>query len=152
MAKQERTRKSAPQNRVKSFIDAPNEVIPTIPLNLDEMIRFQAIIESREAVTWSPADVHLATQMAQTEFEMVLQRLKYLEQGPTIYAGDKPVVNPEFTIYKDLFTQAKEMRRMLGLSASQKGISGKKQVGRNQQDFQAAEKISSLSGLINRPK
>ena len=152
MAKQERTRKSAPQNRVKSFVTSNEPIYPSMPLDFDEQIRFDAIIDSRERDTWVPNDVAVATHLAQIEVERERVRAQYMEEGHTIKdRGGKSLINPLFTAYNTLFNQAQHIRKDLGLSASQKGISGHKQKKRNQQDVQAAEKIASIGSLIARP-
>ena len=153
MAKQERTRKSAPQNRVKSFTSVAIEVVPALPLDSEESARFKAIIDSRERDTWTPADIATATHLAQVEIERDRCRATYLAEGQCIADHNgKAIVNPNFTVYNYLFAQANRVRRDLGLSASQRSISGHKQAKRNQQDSKIAEKVSSLSGLIARPK
>jgi hypothetical protein len=150
MSKQERTRKSSPQNRVKSFQEALVEVEPTSELDIDERERFDAIIASRERSTWTPADINTATHLAQIEVERDRTREAYQEIGVSIEDHNgKPVVNPLFTVYNYLYTQANRTRRDLGLSASQRAISGHKQAKRNQQDSAAKSKISSLIARPN---
>ena len=151
MAKQERTRKSAPQNKVKSFSAAFASVKPVIELLPAELVRFEHIIASRERETWVPADVATACHLAQIDIERDTVRDMYLEEGRIVVKNGNKVINPLFTIYDKLCTQSKEIRRLLGLSASQRAVSGNKQAKRNQQDAGAAEKVSSLSSLIARP-
>lgn len=152
MSKQERTRKSAPQNRVKSFSEALEVVEPSSELNIAELERFNAIIDSRERSTWTPADIATATHLAQVEIERDQTRDAYMVEGAAIENNmGKPIVNPLFTVYNTLFTQANRIRRDLGLSASQRSISGHKQKKRNLQDSNAAAKVSSMSALIARP-
>ena len=152
MAKQERTRKSAPQNLVKSFDAAVEEVSPSLELDFDELSRFDEIIASRERSTWTLADIATATHLAQCEIERDRVRASYMEVGHTIVDHNgKTLVNPMFSAYNVLFGQANKIRRDLGLTASQRSISGHKQAKRNQQDAAAASKIASLSTLIARP-
>ena len=147
MSKQERTRKSAPQNKVKSFISASEDILPTSELDFDELARFDAIIASRERETWTPADRGMATKLAEIEVEWHRERQLVKIEGST--DGDK--VSPRFKVCEGLFTQINRLRRDLGLSASQRAISGHKQAKRNQQDHAAAEKITSIGSLIARP-
>ena len=151
MAKQERNRKSSPQNKVKSFSAAFTTIKPVIELNTAELVRFEQIIGSRERETWVPADIAAACNLAQIEIERDTVRDEYLEEGRVILKGDTKVINPLFTMYDKLQTQSTQARRLLGLSASQRSVSGNKQAKRNQQDAGAAEKVSSLSSLIARP-
>ena len=152
MAKGERTHKDSPANRAKSFISVTKEVEPTFTLDADELERFNGVIASRERDSWTPNDVYVATTMAQLEIEAVQLREIYLREGQTmIDHNGKPIINPSFTAFNTIIGQLDKFRRTLGLSASQRGISGHKQAKRNQQDHKAAEKISSLSSLIARP-
>ena len=116
------------------------------------MERFNAIIASREHSSWVPADVAVATHLAKTEVERDRTKDEYLEEGKKILDhNDREVVNPLFTIYKDLDTICDRTRRGLGLSASQRGISGNKQRKRNEQDADAKKKMATISSLIARP-
>ena len=152
MAKQDRTRKSSPQNKVKSFLNNAEDLKPSLSLDAVELARFRDIIDSRELDTWSPADIATATHLAQVEIERDTVRDGYLETGHTISDHNgKPIINPLFTAYNILDTQTGRLRRDLGLSASQRAISGHKQSKRNKQDRLTADKVSSLSGFINRP-
>ena len=152
MSKQERTRKSAPQNKVKSFSSAPENIKPSADLDSAELARFQALIGSRESDTWVPADIELATHLAKLEVERDQMRDAYRAEGPKLIDHNgKQVVNPLFTIYNALLTQSTRLRRDLGLSASQRGVSGSKQKKRNLQDSNAKSSLSNLSSLINRP-
>src|SRR6056300_1023735 len=135
MAKQERPRKSAPQNVAKSFADANLVINPSYELDEAERKRFDAIIDSRERNSWVPADVETAAHLAIIEVERDRTRKMYREEGPKIVDHNgKEMINPTFKVYCDLDTQANRTRRDLGLSASQRGISGHRQAKRNQQD------------------
>ena len=152
MSKQDRNRKSSPQNLVKSFSNANRMIEPPITMNEHEIERFDAIIVSRDRETWTPTDIFNAARMAQLEVEAIEFRDAYRAEGVRITDhNDKPIINPFFTAYQTTIKAIDNQRRLLGLSASQKGISGTRQAKRNQQDAQAKEKISSLSSLIKRP-
>lgn len=152
MSKQERTRKSSPQNRAKSFAAVITGVEPSCDLDADEYNQFQAIVGSRELETWTPADIITASALAQIEVERDRVRSQYLEMGHVLTDDrGKSTLNPLFTVYNLLFAQINKARRDLGLSASQRSISGHKQAKRNLQDMKSAEKVSSLAGLIARP-
>ena len=152
MAKQERNRKSAPQNRAKSFADAVRGIEAPLPMIPEELERFDAIIVSRERDTWTPTDIFAAARLAQLEIEAEILRDEYQREGARIedHTG-KLVTNPTFTAYHTTLKAINDQRRQLGLSASQKGISGSKQAKRNQQDVQAREKVSAMPGLIATP-
>jgi hypothetical protein len=149
MSKQDRNRKSAPHNRVKSFVDAEKEILPSSELNSDELVIFRAIIDSRETSTWTAHDIRQATTLAKDEAELVELREGYKAMG--VYLEDhngKPILNPLFTAYNTKYGQTKVARRDLGLSASQRSISGHKQAKRNQQDREAKATASNVSSLL----
>lgn len=152
MAAQTRTRKSSPQNKVKSFVSAGITIEPVHELDSAELERFEAIIASRELDTWTPADIATATHLAEVEIERDKTRKLYKAQGEIQQSSNgHPMTNPVFNMYNILFAQADKLKRSLGLSASQRAVSGHKQAKRNQQDKDAADKVSSLSSLMNRP-
>ena len=152
MAKQERPRKSAPQNVAKSFADANLVINPSYELDEAERKRFDAIIDSRERNSWVPADVETAANLAIIEVERDRTRKLYRQEGPKIIDDNgKQAINPTFKVYCDLDSQAHRTRRDLGLNASQRGISGHRQVKRNQQDAAAKSKLASVSSLIKKP-
>lgn len=146
MSKQERSRKSAPHNRVKSFVSTSEEAVPTSKLDADEMARFQAIIGSRERETWTPADIGMATKLAELEIEWHRERELVKREGSVI--DDK--MNPRVKVCEGIFAQINRARRDLGLSASQRGVSGHKQAKRNQQDVKSAA-APGFGGLISMP-
>ena len=122
-----------------------------VELDSAELVRFEQIIASRERETWVPADIATACHLAQIEIERDTVREQYLEEGRVILRGQTKIINPLFTIYDKLVNQSLINRRLLGLSASQRAISGHKQAKRNIQDSSTADKVSSLSSLIARP-
>jgi hypothetical protein len=145
MAKQERTRKSAPHNRVKSFQDAQIPINPSSGLSEAEKECFDAIIASRERSTWLPADIRMATHLAIVEVQRDFAFRTYLDD---IEEGLDRMPH-SFRVYTQLGGQINTMRRDLGLTASQRGISGEKQAKRNQQDAKAV--VSPMNSLIARP-
>ena len=153
MAQAKRINKASPGNRSKSFISVMEAIDPAFPLDMDEGLRFEEIIAARERETWNKADIATATHMAQVEIERDRVRDMYQAEGLKIEDHNgKPIINPLFTAYNTLFGQADKLRRSLGLTAAPRGISGPKQARRNQQDAVAAEKVSSLSSLIAKPR
>lgn len=152
MAKQDRTRKSAPQNKAKSFVTANERIPPSSELDSDELVQFDAIIDSREFDTWLPADVATATHLARTEVERDRTKAEYLAEGKKIEDHNgKQIVNPLFTVYSALDTIANRTRRDLGLSASQRGVAGNRQKKRNEKDAEAKSTLATVSSLIARP-
>ena len=138
MAKQQRTRKSAPQNKAKSFQDALVTIDPWSDLDEEESRVFQAIINSREKDTWVDIDVERATKLARVSVQMDREWDMLQEEGTQVLS-DKgwPATNPRIGTYSQMAGIYQKMHTALGLSASQRGIAGHKQAGRNQQDSKA---------------
>ena len=154
MAKQERTRKSAPQNKVKSFQDADRVIEPWDDLTDDERRIFDGYVKSREVDTWLSSDIEALTKMAKLAAEMDRVWLEYKERGTVEFTQKgHPVPSPYLAAYGQLANNYKALRQALGLSASQRGISGHKQAKRNQQDAKAAKQDNAdkIASLIARP-
>ena len=154
MAKQERTRKSAPQNKVKSYEAAKIRIEPWVELDEAELRVFDAVINAREKETWADADVEAATKLARVAVELDALWEDYKETGPVIInKRGTPVPNPVLTAHGNLMGTYRQLRLALGLTANQRGISGSKQGKRNLQDAQAAkepENESKITSLIPR--
>ena len=147
MAKQERTRKSAPQNKVQAFLDAANPIEAPISLNPEESRWFDAIISSRERSTWLDTDIGNAVQLAKLQVLYQAELTTCMSEG--LVLDDR--MNARLKVTDILFGQIERMGRRLGLSASQRGISGRKQDARNQKEAEAKEVGSNISSLIARP-
>lgn len=158
MAKQERTRKSAPQNRVKSAQLTKGVIEPWDELTEKERAIFDAVIASRENDTWLDADIEAATKLARIAVEMNECWDQLKTEGRIIYT-DKgwPAANPLVGLYAQLSGLYQKHRTGLGLTASQRGVSGNKQAKRNKQDAAAirdneAASADKIASLIARPK
>lgn len=153
MAKQERTRKSLPQNKAKSYQDMTETIEPWVELDEQELRVFNAVIDSRERETWSDSDIELATKLARFSVEADRLWALYKEEGPTILNQRGTLVeNPVLRAHTSMINTAKSLRATLGISASQRGISGHKQAKRNQQDRKAKRKLASVDSLLAKPK
>jgi len=153
MAAAIRPKKSNPANRAKSYASVCAKVLPIVDLSPIEMARFNMLVEAREAETWTDSDLDLVTKAAQVSVELDRLWIEYKKEGPMIdtESGSK-VKNPILRCYESLSTLYKSQRTSLGLNASQRGISGHKQKGRNEQDTNARKKLSSIGSLIARPR
>lgn len=154
MSAQTRTRKSAPQNRAKSFSDAANTIEPWHKLNKTETRAFNALIDSREVDTWLDADIEMATRLSKLMVYMDSLWAQCMEEGPTFY-NEKGTLceNPIFRTHNTLTQNYKTLKAALGLSASQRGVAGNKQAKRNQQDAAAKKTVkgkptSKIASLI----
>jgi len=156
MAKQERTRKSAPQNKVKSYKSAQTVIEPWVELNDAERRIFDGYLGSREVETWSDADIEALTKLAKVAVEMDVCWADIQREGRTIFTEKGwPAANPQLSVYSQLSGIYTKQRTALGLTASQRGISGNKQAGRNQQDAKAKKTVKGsadkISSLLARP-
>jgi P27 family predicted phage terminase small subunit len=114
---------------------------PTQPLSDAELVAYTRIVRSREAGSFSEHDVQLATQLAQMVVlcEDYTDRIK--TSGPTVTnAHGTLVANPLLSARDSTFRSITQITKLLGLSASQKGMSGAPQAKRNVAD-RAARKI-----------
>lgn len=126
---------------------------PTQQLSDAEMAAYTRIIRSREAGSFSEHDVQMATQLAQmfALCEDYTDRIK--SSGPVVInANGTPVANPLLSARDSTFRSITQLTKLLGLSASQKGMSGAPQEKRNKADRAARKVIEKASeeseGLI----
>ena len=141
MSKQERTKKSSPLNKIASNRAKSSDIKPWIELDELQQKVFEAVVASREVDTWSDLDRMTATMLAQVQTEWQEQFNLLQEEGAVVYS-DKgyPDSNKRIQVVAQLFGQFTKQCTALGLTASQRGISGHKQAKRNAQDIQAANR------------
>lgn len=147
MAKQERSKKSTVSNKARAFQDVQRAVEPWHELDEDERRLFDALIHSREVSTWLPADIEAATALAQVGVEMQRCWQQLQEEGRTVVT-DKgwASANPLIAVYAQLSGLYQKHRTALGLTASQRGVSGNKQAGRNLEESDIRGKVGRSSG------
>jgi phage terminase small subunit len=124
---------------------------PTADLTADEMIHFDRVIKSREASTWLPHDLSIATDLAKT-----MRRFKQLQEQ--LDAEGLTMVNPRGTLVAHPLLSAsmtmsstiQALSRTLGLSAPQRGLGDPSQAKRNVADIDARKVIERASeeGLL----
>lgn len=122
------------------------KIEPPEPLSERQRIHFDAIVISREISTWSPHDIRLAVTLAiaQERIEHIDDMLKC--EG-LIITGPRgtPIAHPLLAAQSNVAGQIRMLSAALGLSASQRGITGEKQVNRNQAELAAREVIDRVS-------
>jgi P27 family predicted phage terminase small subunit len=119
---------------------------PTQPLDEQELAAYTRIVRSREAGSFSEHDVQLATQLAQMMVLCEDYTTRIKNTGPTIMnANGTPVANPLLSARDSTFRSISQITKMLGLSASQKGMSGAPQAKRNAADRAARETLEKAS-------
>lgn len=146
MAKAERTKKSTITNNVATMVSANIAIEPTIDLNENELKHFQRVVNSRETSTWSENDRTIACFLAKTYEAMAKLWAEVEEEGyTTVNERGTPVANPSTTALNNFTGQARSLNSVLGISASQKGVSGKAQASRNTAEIEAREIIKKTS-------
>jgi phage terminase small subunit len=133
---------------VKAITTAMPE--PTETLTDKEMANYTRLMRSREAGSWSDHDINLATQCAQQMALATEYTARLKQEGPIVYwttpnGNTKPMANPMLQARSNAFATVSTLTKLLGLSASQKGLSGANQEKRNQADRKAREAIEAAS-------
>lgn len=129
------------------------EILPNRELNRDGMRYFRHVIDSRERSTWTDYDISIASDLA-----MLWQDLMELER---MYAADpRPMVlnvrnglmveNPTKKAMRDVRVDIRATGDKLGLSASQRALTGRKQTQRNHASVATArlDGTAKKSGLL----
>ncbi len=149
MAKQERSKKSTVSNAVATFQTLKDVVEPTIPLSESEMVYFAGIVKAREADTWADNDKLIAANLAKTYAAIDELWIDIKDRGYMVKnERGTPVVNPAVSALNQMTSTMQSLNRTLGLSASQRGLSGAKQAGRNDAEQKAREAIEEASGSL----
>lgn len=146
MAAQKRPRKTTINSMLitaQSFETRPQ---PTMTLTEEEQSHFDRIIESREASTWMPHDLSVATQLARTMRRYDSLQRELDEDGLTL-TNDKGTVvaHPLLGASMTMSSTIQALTRTLGLGASQRGLAGKVQKERNKADAAAREVIDKAA-------
>jgi hypothetical protein len=121
-----------------------------IPLEQSEQVIFQDIVEHREAATWSRNDLRIAANLAKCyrrleELNENIDRVGYTTRNDR----GTLVGNPEVNIMLQVIMSVDRLNKILGLSASQKGLGNEAQRERNAQDRKNREKsVDDEDGLI----
>ena len=135
MAKAERRMKGAVTSQIDQFQQVGRNIVPVIPLNDAETIYFNQIVTDREAASWSPNHLTIACNLARTYAAVDRLWQSINEQGYTLVnERGTQIANPAVTALMSMTNTMQALNRTLGLSASQRGLSGEKQFGRNKND------------------
>ena len=133
-----RTMKSSTESLVKQF-QTPEDVLqPTATLTDLELTHFKRLVNSREVDTWSPHDLSIATQLAKTlrRFENLQEQLD--NDGLTLTNERGTVVaHPLLSASMSMANVVQALSRTLGLSASQRALTGDNQRQRNSAEAEA---------------
>ncbi len=146
MAAQKRTRKNSVEGQMASLRGAAARHTPPLQLNEAEMAFFVALTDAREHDTWTAADLFLACDTAQTQAQILELRQIVRDEG-LVVSDDKGgrFVHNGVAAIKALQSAVVANLRTLGLSASQRALTGAAQAGRNQAQTKAKQVIARHS-------
>jgi P27 family predicted phage terminase small subunit len=146
MARQERTKKSTVANSVKTMESARLITEPPFPLSETEANYFKSIVTAREHETWSDNDKLIAANLAKT-YSAIDQLWSDIDSEGFVVENQRgtPVANPKVSALNSMTSAMQSLNKTLGLSASQRGLSGAKQGSRNLAEQQARQIIDKVS-------
>jgi len=121
-------------------------VEPPIPLDETEAKYFKAIVTAREHDTWSDNDNLIAANLSKT-YAAIDQLWDDIQDEGYVVQNQRgtPVANPKVAALSSMTSAMQSLNKTLGLSASQRGLSGAKQGSRNQAEQQARKVISRVA-------
>jgi phage terminase small subunit len=115
---------------------------PTLTLSDPEQSHFDRIIISREADSWSPHDITTACLLAKalSRLEKINEQLDR-DGEMLVNAKGTQIAHPLLSASMNQANSIQALTRTLGLSASQRGLSGSEQATRNKADKTARDAI-----------
>ena len=138
MATALRTKKSTITNQVKTMAAVATQLESPIDLTEREQFYFGIIVRSRETDTWSEVDLVTGANLAQELALIEVIRADLAAVGLAIpHDRGTPVSNPKNNALTSHVSAMQSLQRMLGLSASQKGMATGSQRQRNHAEMQA---------------
>lgn len=145
MAKARRVRVDTVAGNVNTFKAANEMPAPTRALSEIEMTHFSRVIKSREMATWSDNDLVIATNLA-----IMYRRQDELQdqidsEGYTIMGVNGVVRNPKTVALNSIQSQIVASTKLLGLSASQRAITGSEQKVRNNAEKAARQVLERVA-------
>ena len=143
MPAQLRSKKSTVANSIRTHQAAAATPLESpIDLTPPERIHFDRITESRERDSWSGHDLALAAQLAQTQARYQEAMADVAANGVTLLTEKgHPALNPAVSGLSSLGSAIARLTSLLGLGASQRGLSTDGQRGRNKAEKSAREVI-----------
>lgn len=142
MAKRERAASSALTTTIDQFRQAGQPIKPVVDLDEAALAHFNRIITDREAASWSPNHLVIACNLAKTYAAIDELWADIAVEGYTTVNDRGTVVqNAKVTTLNTMTQTMQALNRTLGLSASQRGLSGEHQQKRNN----ASRQINDLN-------
>ena len=142
MAKAERSKRDSVAAQIEVFRSAGAKIDPPVPLSDRERTYFEAILTDRELASWSPNHVLIGCHLAKTYAALDALWDDINARGfRVVNEKGTPVANPSVSALASMTSAMQSLNRTLGLSASQRGLAGQKQAGRNRSAREAATMI-----------
>ena len=138
-------RKSSITGQLKTAQALTRELHPVHSLTPEQNLYFSRIVKSREIESWSDHDLSLATQLAVAMRQADLADVDIEKHGFVLPDGRK---NPACSAKSALTSSVVQLTRLLGLSASQKGLGTQLQRHRNQQERDMRRAFSQIDSEL----
>ena len=141
-----RVMKNTTEGLVKQFQSAATVLQPTANLSEEELTHFKRLTSSREVDTWSPHDLSIATNLSKTlrRFDELQDQLD--QDGLTLVnERGTTVAHPLLSASMTMSSTIQALSRTLGLSASQRSLTGDNQRKRNSAEAEAKKVINRVS-------
>jgi hypothetical protein len=138
--------KNTVSGQIETFASAKQKIQPKMALNERELILFDHITSSKEVSAWDDNSLFIASNLA-----MIYRRIEeintMLETQGVVQRNERgtQIANPLFSAMTQLLSQAQSANKTLGLSASQRGLTGAPQKSRDQADAHARAIIGKAS-------
>jgi phage terminase small subunit len=146
MAAAKRPQKSKITGQVETMKSVSQHLESPIKLDPAETTYFNILVKGRESSSWDSNDLLLAANLAITLVQLDDANIAIAEGGFMVRSPKgTPVPNPAIAAKTSLTSTILQMNKHLGLSASQKGLSGSAQESRNKADSQARAIIDKIA-------
>lgn len=127
------------RERLKTGIESP------IPLSAEEKIVFDGIIAEMPIGDWEAYRIRMAANLSKMVIAAEQCMLELAEEGMVVtdFKAGK-VVNPRQKVWKDLCSTISNLSRLLGVSASQRGLSAKETRNRKEAEKETKALLSGM--------
>ena len=138
---------NSPERQKELHAQLQTRIQPPFKLTEEEQRIFDEYIDGLPMETWDAYRVRLAATAAKTQCHVQEQQNKLDEEGP-IVVNDRgtQIANPRHSVLMQSMNLMQTVWRTLGLSASQRGLTDKKNIG----PLQEAEKEAKQA--VNKAK
>ncbi len=133
---------NSPRGQIELYERLQTKIESPIELNDEETEIFDGIIAELPMDAWEFFRIRRAAELAKLYMEYDTLLAEALREGAANLMG----VNPKLKAAHILFTQTERLSRLLGISASQRGISPSTMEKRREAEREAKDALKSASG------